>query len=332
MVSPDPGEVVTMTSSTCGIDPANIARTLGGEAVGGQVLCPEPAGHSPGDRSLSVAFSAAAPAGFGRDGWRRCRDDVGERRVLRNQRRGRSSERCDAKSHERPLARRDRRALWFWSQRRPILRSIDKCYLREARGYLGPIASTLSFLPARGEHGPALIVAHGFASEPEPGTLAIAEKNVGAVHLTRLAANSHGRIDTITAWRGAAGSPMVFAPCNDALGLATTERIEGGLSIFAATGPGVWAAGSAGQMAFCGRPVMADRRTAALDLRFDHLEEISDRALSYCRSIQTAAAKREPVATTLYCGQVRAVTRDALLPCFWLGIGDRDPDPDAGAA
>jgi hypothetical protein len=186
MVSPDPGEVVTMTSSTSGIDPANIARTLGGEAVSGQVLCPGPAGHSPGDRSLPVAFSAAAPAGFRREDWRRCRDDVGGRRVLRNQRRGRSPERCDAKSHERTLARRDRRARWFWSQRRPIVRSIDKCYLREARGYLGPIASTLSFLPARDEHGPALIIAHGFASKPEPGLLAIAQEDVRAVHRKRV--------------------------------------------------------------------------------------------------------------------------------------------------
>jgi hypothetical protein len=41
----------------------------------------------------------------------------GERRVL-GQRRGRSPERCDAKSHERTLARRDRRTRWFWSQGR----------------------------------------------------------------------------------------------------------------------------------------------------------------------------------------------------------------------
>jgi putative DNA primase/helicase len=41
----------------------DLARALGGEATGGQVLCPGP-GHGPGDRSLSVKFSPGAPDGF----------------------------------------------------------------------------------------------------------------------------------------------------------------------------------------------------------------------------------------------------------------------------
>jgi AAA domain len=40
-----------------------IARALGGEVVGVQVIAPGP-GHSPGDRSLSVKLSASAPDGF----------------------------------------------------------------------------------------------------------------------------------------------------------------------------------------------------------------------------------------------------------------------------
>ena len=49
------------------------------------------------------------------------------------------------------------------------------------------------------------------------------------------------------------GAPIVLAPVNDGLGLAITEGIEDGLSVYAATGLGVWAAGSAPLM-----PALAD--------------------------------------------------------------------------
>jgi hypothetical protein len=39
------------------------ARSLGGEVVSGQILCPGP-NHSPEDRSLSLRFVATAPDGF----------------------------------------------------------------------------------------------------------------------------------------------------------------------------------------------------------------------------------------------------------------------------
>ena len=60
-----------------------LARALGGKAVGGQVLCPGP-GHSPRDRSLSVRLSATAPDGFvvhsfAGDDIAVCRDHVRER-------------------------------------------------------------------------------------------------------------------------------------------------------------------------------------------------------------------------------------------------------------
>jgi hypothetical protein len=44
------------------------------------------------------------------------------------------------------------------------------------------------------------------------------------------------------------GLPIVLAPVNDSLGLAITEGIEDGLSVFEETGLRVWAAGSAGNM------------------------------------------------------------------------------------
>jgi Toprim domain len=61
-------------------DLRTIARALGGEVCGGQVLAPGPY-HSPKDRSLSVRLSPNAPDGFivssfaGND-WRTCRDYV----------------------------------------------------------------------------------------------------------------------------------------------------------------------------------------------------------------------------------------------------------------
>jgi putative DNA primase/helicase len=66
-----------------------IARLLGGELAGGQVLAPGP-GHGPRDRSLSVKLSATAPDGFiafshAGDDFRACRDYVAERLGLRRE-------------------------------------------------------------------------------------------------------------------------------------------------------------------------------------------------------------------------------------------------------
>jgi hypothetical protein len=64
-------------------DLRSLARALGGEVSGRQVLAPGP-GHSPKDRSLSVHLSATAPDGFlafshAGDDWRDCRDYVRQR-------------------------------------------------------------------------------------------------------------------------------------------------------------------------------------------------------------------------------------------------------------
>jgi putative DNA primase/helicase len=60
-----------------------LARLLGGEIAGRQILCPGP-GHSPGDRSLSIRLSTTAADGFvchsfAGDDFRACRDFVRER-------------------------------------------------------------------------------------------------------------------------------------------------------------------------------------------------------------------------------------------------------------
>jgi hypothetical protein len=77
------------------------------------------------------------------------------------------------------------------------------------------------------------------------------------VHLTKLNADGTGKLDVddpkITIGKSV-DLPIIIAPPNDLLGLAITEGIEDALSIHAATGLGVWAAGSAGRM-----PALADR-------------------------------------------------------------------------
>ena len=151
-------------------------------------------------------------------------------------------------------ASRLRKARWLWSKRRPLMGSIAEIYLREARGYSGqitPLLATLGFLPAHGEHGPAMIAAFGVPHEPEPGSLAIADDAVRGVHVTRLALDGMGKAgsDTDKIMIGmSVGSPIVLAPANDLLGIAVTEGIEDALSVHLATGLGVWAAGSASRL------------------------------------------------------------------------------------
>jgi Toprim domain len=174
------------------------------------------------------------------------------------------SNKAPTKSPASDADKSDGRALWLWRQRQPIVEGRPPwVYLRQARGYLGPIPPTLGYLPARDGYPPAMIAAYGLAREPEPGVLAISDADVRAVHVTRLApdgsAKAGGEHDKITIG-SPLGSPIVLAPPNDGLGLAITEGIEDGLSIHAATGLGVWAAGSASYM-----PALADAVPSWMD-------------------------------------------------------------------
>ena len=93
-----------------------------------------------------------------------------------------------------------------------------------------------------------MLAAFGFATEPEPGRVAIDARNLCAVHITRLAPDGLGKASTerdkIMVGLSA-GSPIVLAPPTDLLGLAITEGIEDALSAHIATGLGAWAAGAA---------------------------------------------------------------------------------------
>jgi hypothetical protein len=166
--------------------------------------------------------------------------------------------RARAETAERDRILRAKRlglAHWLWAKRKPLAGSIAETYLREARGYGGPLPATLGFLPGRGEHPPAMIASFGIATEIEPGVLAIADAAVRGVHLTRLLPDGSGKATfeepdeqaKITIGYSV-GSPICLAASNDSLGMAITEGIEDALSAHEATGLGAWAAGCASRM------------------------------------------------------------------------------------
>jgi hypothetical protein len=245
------------------LDMRQAAVALGGDVAGGPVLAPGP-GHSAKDRSLAVKLDATAPGGFvcwshAGDDWQHCRDHVTRCLGLdRDAWKRTAAQAQSTPTSPGPLIGRadgDNRgmALALWRRRCPVVEGGPVWrYLREARGYDGPIPATLGFLPARGKHPPSMIAAIGLADEPEPGALAIRDDVVRGVHLTRLKPDGGGKAgtaaDKLTIGQGSVGTPIVLAPPNDLMGLAITEGIEDGLSVKAATGLGAWAAVSAGRM------------------------------------------------------------------------------------
>jgi hypothetical protein len=155
--------------------------------------------------------------------------------------------RAEAQRFARATAEAKRqKALWLWKQRRPINGTVAERYLRDARGYGGPLPTTLAFLPARGDHAPAMIAAFGIPAELEPGVINVSE--VQGVHLTRLAANGLSKAGTHTdkiMIGTPRGAPVALAAIGDSLALLIAEGIEDSLSGHEAVGTGAWAAGSA---------------------------------------------------------------------------------------
>jgi hypothetical protein len=142
-----------------------------------------------------------------------------------------------------------RKAAWLWSIRKPISESnAAGLYLRN-RGYKSKFPATLGYLQPNSRYTPAMIAAFGLCGEPESGVIDPPAKVTG-VHITRLAPDGRkAPADPVKIMLGAmSGLPIVLAPVNDGLGLAITEGIEDGLSVFEETGLGAWVAGSAGNM------------------------------------------------------------------------------------
>jgi hypothetical protein len=146
----------------------------------------------------------------------------------------------------------------LWRRRLPIRGTVAETYLRDVRGYHGPLPDTLGFSPANCKYKPSMIAAFGLAKEPEPGVLEIDPGIVTGIHMTRLLPDGSGKDfgedDKAKIMLGpSAGQPIVLAPCNDLLALVIAEGIEDALTAHAITGRGAWAAGSASRL-----PKLAD--------------------------------------------------------------------------
>ena len=142
------------------------------------------------------------------------------------------------------------KARWLWSQRQPITGTPAEIYLREVRGITCALPPTLAYLPSTAEYHPTLVACFGLCAEPEPGVIE-PPSNVDSVLRTILRHDGRGKaaIDNPKKFLGSPGAlPLVIAPPNDLNGLAITEGIEDGLSVYEATGLGVWVAGGAGRM------------------------------------------------------------------------------------
>src|SRR6516164_7374882 len=209
-----------------------IARALGGEVLSrGRVICPGP-GHSRDDRSLCVWFDGTdfTTHSFANDDWKECRRHVEAILGL------------DGYQYhvEQPsiLVDKDKaaRARHLWGCRSEDTSMVER-YLA-ARGYSGPLPSSIGFLPPGTYAHPAMIAKFGLGDD------------VHGVHLTFLNGDGTDKADLPRGLQRRTlgkfmGSPIVLAEPTDMLGLCIAEGIETALSAHMATGLGAWAAGSA---------------------------------------------------------------------------------------
>jgi hypothetical protein len=160
-----------------------------------------------------------------------------------------------------PAPDKSETARFIWSKRKPIAGSIAETYLRQARGYQGPLPATLGFLPARSEHAPAMVAVFGIPAEPEPGNLVVDDEAVTGIHLTRLKPDGSGKAEEPAKIMigPSKGLPIVLAPVNDLGGLLIGEGIENVLACHA-SGLGLWAGASAGRL-----PALTDKVPAYVE-------------------------------------------------------------------
>jgi hypothetical protein len=240
-----------------------IVNLCGGKFGITDVPCPlcGPGRHSPHNRKRKVLRIWHNEPGFASFHCTRCDESGYAREGGAKSAMPKRLKQLRKKSAEREKEQAERqqsKAQYLWLIRRPIEGSSAVKYLRECRGYGGPLPATLGFLPPfKPQHSPAMIAAFGMAVETEPGQLLISDELVRGVHLTLLKPDGSAKAGTgrdKLMVGPSNGWPIVLAPMNDALGLIVCEGIETGLSLYEATGCGVWAAGSAGRM-----PALADK-------------------------------------------------------------------------
>jgi hypothetical protein len=243
------------------LDLATIERLTDGRIGNFDVACPicGPERHSPVNRRRRVLRIWRIDPAFATFNCARCGEHghVRDDRVANIDPAAVARARAEAAEHDRNSAvERLSKAAWLWSRSRPTEDTPVEIYLRERRGYSGTIPETIRHLPARGDHGPAMIAAFGMASEPEPGRVVIRKDLLRGVHITRLLPDGTGKAgtdaDKVMVGRSQ-GWPVVVAPPNDLLGLAICEGIEDALSVHFCTGLGAWVSAAASRL-----PALAD--------------------------------------------------------------------------
>ena len=157
---------------SCPSDLRAIARALGGEVVGRQVLAPGP-GHSRQDRSLSVTISATAPEGFlafshAGDDFAECRDHVKRALGLPTERPAPQTRTPRAPQPRPDDAEREARRAKYIAQTvaelQPIIGTPGERYLRETRRIdTSAIADVLERTDAIGWHPSVLFREEGHA-------------------------------------------------------------------------------------------------------------------------------------------------------------------------
>jgi hypothetical protein len=257
-----------------------LARQLGGDRLppdkfgreGASVPGP---GHSAKDRSLEVRIDPAQPDGLWvmtyspRDTWETCKDHVlgvlgfppWQPSGMGAARRPTARAQAEPQAEEPPANVNRKRTVpqWLWDKSKPVPGSPVEIYLASVRGGL-KATDTVRCLPAdppKYPH-PAMIVPIGISFiEPEPGRLVMPTATVVGVHLTYLLPDGSGKADVEPVRRrighDTLGNPIPIAPMNDTLGLAITEGVEDGLTVYSAGRLGVWVAGGASFM-----PALAD--------------------------------------------------------------------------
>ena len=298
-----------------------IARALGGEVVGRQVVAPGP-GHSPRDRSLSVTISAAAPEGFlafshAGDEFAECRDHVKARLGIDRRQQENRPQTPPRRPTQPPRDDdRDARALMFAKQiafeLRPVLGSPGETYLRDARKIVtSAIEDVLERTDGVGWH-PAVYF-------NEPGH-ALHGRKLGAiisVMTDRITAEPTGAISRTYIHEGrklgkakTLGSPAgIIRLSEDADVLEGLHIAEGLESAFSAMSKGfrpMWATGSTALMAKF--PVLSG--IEALTIIADHdANGAGERAAAEVAS-RWREARRE---THVYLGEVLGDFNDVLL-------------------
>ena len=258
----------------------SLARQLGGEVSGGQILAPGP-GHGPRDRSLSVRLSATAPDGFivfshAGDDFATCRDHVRKRLGLpadnwkrRPQASREKRERPappKSEDEERRAAFERREIARIVGELEPVLDSRGELYLKETRRInIDAIADILRRTDAIGWH-PSLRF-----DQPEPTkplhehhrkhfgcivgimTDPITGQPTGGISRTYITVDCR-KLCKAKSW-GPAGVVRLDEDASVTYGLGLAEGLETALAAVAKGFRPVWSTGSAALMAVF--PVLA---------------------------------------------------------------------------